>query len=353
MPRRYGRMFLRGKPGLFILVSIIGIGLFLAYYTLGGSSTKSSKYSMYKKLQRPGKFPSYQVQKDNKGFSDQVFRKNIRMNQLPRPVQPPADWSARRNFGGMKNNYHEMPRNERHDSDEDYADNKEMTNSKFKLYTEVDETMMPLFQKLQRLVHLDLKGAPPKIEYLEKILPLLTKLGATGLLIEYEDMFPYTGELSMLAAENAYSTKDISRLLLACKNNNLEVIPLVQTFGHMEFVLKYPEYQHLREHESMPQVISPLFDESYTLISKMVQQILAVHPDVEYLHIGSDEVYGLGQGKTHELIAKGKEQVEIFLEHVVKVANLVKSIRQSIHLIMWDDELRQVHENLIEVSIFV
>jgi hexosaminidase len=55
-----------------------------------------------------------------------------------------------------------------------------------------------------RLVHLDLKGAPPKISYYEELFPILYKWGATGLLIEYEDMFPYWGELEELACKDAY-----------------------------------------------------------------------------------------------------------------------------------------------------
>ena len=37
----------------------------------------------------------------------------------------------------------------------------------------------------QRVVHLDLKGAPPLMSYLKSILPLLKEAGATALLVEY------------------------------------------------------------------------------------------------------------------------------------------------------------------------
>lgn len=85
-----------------------------------------------------------------------------------------------------------------------------------------------------RLVHLDLKGAPPKVSYLSEIFPLFRALGANGLLIEYEDMFPYEGPLRLLRAKYAYSPSEIKEILHLAGLNELEVIPLVQTFGHME-----------------------------------------------------------------------------------------------------------------------
>ena len=44
-----------------------------------------------------------------------------------------------------------------------------------------------------RIVHFDLKGAPPSIDYMKKVVTMSKHLGATGVLIEYEDMFPWSG----------------------------------------------------------------------------------------------------------------------------------------------------------------
>ena len=48
----------------------------------------------------------------------------------------------------------------------------------------------PLYIPPQRIIHLDLKGAPPSIPYLKKVLTMSQELGATGVLVEWEDMFP-------------------------------------------------------------------------------------------------------------------------------------------------------------------
>ena len=67
-----------------------------------------------------------------------------------------------------------------------------------------------------------------------------------SILSEYEDTFPFHGELSPLAASHAYSETDIAAILAIAKECSLAVIPLVQTFGHFEFVLKHQQFLGLR-----------------------------------------------------------------------------------------------------------
>ena len=121
-------------------------------------------------------------------------------------------------------------------------------------------------KNLERFVHLDLKGAAPRIEYYRKLFPFLKQLGATGLLIEYEDMFPFTGRLAVIRHGLAYSKSDIEELLQLAKNSGFQVMPLLQVYGHLEYVLKLKEFMHLREDRRYPQVITPCLEESYRLL---------------------------------------------------------------------------------------
>lgn len=47
------------------------------------------------------------------------------------------------------------------------------------------------FIPLRRIVHLDLKGAPYKPKYFTELFSLFNRMKATGILLEWEDMFPF------------------------------------------------------------------------------------------------------------------------------------------------------------------
>jgi hypothetical protein len=119
----------------------------------------------------------------------------------------------------------------------------------------ITEEMQKILNKLDRIVHIDMKGAAPKPDYFKEFIPFIKKYGATGILIEYEDMFPFTGRLEVVKHGNAYSKDDIKLILQLAKDNNLTVMPLVQTYGHLEWVLKHKDFAHLRENPEFPQGI--------------------------------------------------------------------------------------------------
>jgi len=218
----------------------------------------------------------------------------------------------------------------------------------------------------QRLVHFDLKGGPLKKSYFLKILPMLKMLGASGILLEYEDMFPFNGILSSIAAKNAYSRKDLVEILQAANSLDLNVIPLVQTFGHLEFALKVKEFYHLREVPETPQSLCPSLNSSFTFISEMLRQVIEVHTlsqeqqnqimnrkdetssfrsiaKLTHIHIGCDEVFQLGECSR----CRDKIHDQLFLDHVYNVAALIRKKWPDLKVIIWDDQLRQISlENL-------
>ncbi|KAM8961740.1 hexosaminidase D-like [Pelodytes ibericus] len=203
-----------------------------------------------------------------------------------------------------------------------------------------------------KLVHLDLKGAAPRIPYFQQVFPLLQKLGANGVLIEYEDMFPFSGELEALKSPYAYSEADIEKILQLAKINNLEVVPLVQTFGHMEYVLKHEKFRGLREVERYPNSLNPHNAESLPLVKKILSQILDKHPMSSWVHIGADEVYHLGEGQDSKawLNSNKGDLGKMFLDFIKQVVGFLHDRYPDKQQIIWDDMLRKLSIDTIKVS---
>lgn len=206
----------------------------------------------------------------------------------------------------------------------------------------------------QKLVHLDLKGAPPRAEYLHRLLELLAQLEVDGLLLEYEDMFPYEGQLKLLqaTAQPAYSPQEVLSLQEAARSKGMEVVPLIQTFGHMEFVLKHPSMRSLREVAHCVGTLNPHQDDGLKLVMEMLRQVVELHPGLETLHIGADEVYMLGEGEESKswLASPGRTVEQLFLSHVTKVAKAVKEAWPQMRIIMWDDMMRGMSQDTLRGS---
>ncbi|VDM58435.1 unnamed protein product, partial [Angiostrongylus costaricensis] len=194
------------------------------------------------------------------------------------------------------------------------------------------------------IVHFDLKGAPPKAGYFLRLLELTAKSGATGVLIEWEDMFPWSGELEIVRSTNAYKVSEVQGILRKARNLGLEVIPLVQTFGHMEWILKHEKFRALRENDNYPQVICIGSENSVKLVKKIISQVVNVHKPfgIKRFHIGADEAFQFGVcNKSQKLARKLGSSSQLAIEYLGTIANYVKNITNGATILAWHDMVKQ------------
>jgi hexosaminidase len=119
----------------------------------------------------------------------------------------------------------------------------------------------------------------------------------------------------------------------------------------LEFVLKLEPYVSLREVRRYPQVVCPTNNRSTELIRDMIDQIMELHPDIKYLHIGSDEVYHIGVCPLcQDRMSRTNIDVShLFLQHVKSVAKYVVDTHH-VKPLMWDDEFRKLDARTIRNS---
>ena len=142
-----------------------------------------------------------------------------------------------------------------------------------------------------------------------------------------------------MKCQDAYTKDDIKEFLSLAKKNDLTVIPLVQTFGHMEFVLKHKDFSHLRETPKITNSVCPLKNASAALVKSIISDILRLHPDAKWIHMGGDEVWNL---KTcNKCKESQKTHSDLFLHHMLPIFKYVKEATNGhVQPIIWDDMMR-------------
>ncbi|RCN43936.1 hypothetical protein ANCCAN_10051 [Ancylostoma caninum] len=196
-------------------------------------------------------------------------------------------------------------------------------------------------------------GAPPRPSYFKQLLTLFDELGADGVLIEWEDMFPYEGALGKIKNGNAYSLNEALEILQHAESLGLSVIPLVQTIGHLEWILKTKEFSNLRENSSYPMVACIGDPSALELILDSVNQVLTLHSKIKvpYIHIGADELYQMGQCEADQKILPvkyGNNTKRLVFDFINNIASHINQHHPKTKVLMWFDELKNTDHTLIK-----
>jgi len=111
-----------------------------------------------------------------------------------------------------------------------------------------------------------------------------------------------------------------------------------------QFLLKHDEWRLLREVESFPSSICPSNPRTLPVVKSLIRQIVSFHPDIQYLHIGSDEVWHLGLCSvcTKRAAASKYAKSSLYLEHILAIAQYIQETYPYLKIIIWDDMLRSI-----------
>jgi len=145
----------------------------------------------------------------------------------------------------------------------------------------------------QRACHYDTKHHQDKGEYVEGFIRDLARYKINMLVWEWEDKFLYPSHPE-IGAPGAFTMEEMQAFTRYAKKYHVQLVPLVQGLGHVSYILKWPQYSHLREIPASNWEFCPLKDESYELLSDLWKDAMEATPGSEYIHIGSDETYELG-----------------------------------------------------------
>jgi hexosaminidase len=193
-----------------------------------------------------------------------------------------------------------------------------------------------------RGVHLDLKGFPPTFERLMTLLEVFAAARYNALLIEWEDMFPWTVD-ERFRCETAYTQQQVKTFCRQAVEMGFELVPLVQCLGHVETPLRLPDYAHMREMPHRADVLNPLAKGARDLIGSMVEDVLALMPALRYFHLGGDEAWSFGTHPDTKAYIEAHGAGALYMHHVGPLLDnlLERGIRPLLWhdmMIHWDDD---------------
>jgi hexosaminidase len=197
-----------------------------------------------------------------------------------------------------------------------------------------------------RGVHLDLKGYLPDFSSLEDIFKTLGEYKINTVLLEYEDKIKYHSHPA-ISASNALTHEQVRSLIKTATDYGISIIPLIQSLGHAEYILKGDRYANLRERPDSFQQLCPSREESFRLIGDLVEEILDLHHDSEFFHIGGDETRHLGECSDCRKYAEEHGKYTLYAEYLSKIAKNIISRGKT--PVLWDDMITRHAPDLISL----
>lgn len=111
----------------------------------------------------------------------------------------------------------------------------------------------------------------------------------------------------------------------------IEVIPCMQTLGHLAAYLEWPESGDVKE---TAQVLDVDSEETYKFIEDMIVASMSQLRS-KRIHIGMDEAFGLGRSDRKLRKYGLRSQIDLFLDHLGKVAKICD--RLGYRPMIWND----------------
>jgi len=192
----------------------------------------------------------------------------------------------------------------------------------------------PSFEKNGAMFDMS-RNAVMRPETVKFILCRMALMGLSTFMLYTEDTYevenwPYFGHM-----RGRYTKAEIKDLDAYALKLGIELVPCIQTLGHMEMALKWAAHAPLRD---SLEVLLVGEEETYRLIDDMFRTISECFT-TRRIHVGMDESESMGHGRyfTKHGYRPG---FDIFCEHLNRVTELAE--KYGFHMMMWCDMIMKM-----------
>jgi hexosaminidase len=182
--------------------------------------------------------------------------------------------------------------------------------------------------------HLDLRIQVMPMPALRTLAKKLSESGINTLVMEWEGTYPFEKH-PLIPNRYAYTKAEIVGFIKYCNVLGIDVIPLQQSFGHVEYILRHERYKELREDQKDYSQVCPLqTKQDSALFSDLYTELASTHTS-KYIHIGGDETYLLGHDERCRLKAEKIGKSRLYIDYIRMLCEIV--IKMGKRPVLWAD----------------
>jgi len=182
--------------------------------------------------------------------------------------------------------------------------------------------------------HIDLRIQVMTIDALKAFALKLSKAGVNTIIMEWEGTFPFEKH-PLISNRYAYTKAEVASFIKYCADLKIDVIPLQQSFGHVEYILRNDRYKDLREDQKDFSQVCPLqTEQDKALFTDLYTELAAMHPS-KYIHIGGDETYLLGHDERCRLKAAKEGKSKLYIDYIKTLCDIVIKLGKT--PVLWAD----------------
>lgn len=189
--------------------------------------------------------------------------------------------------------------------------------------------MISDFQRIGTMIDCS-RNAVMNLKTIKKWIDITSSVGYNTLLLYMEDVYTIDNHAYFGYMRGRYSFEELKEIDDYAFSKQMEVIPCIQTLGHLETFLRLPDSQDVRDCQGVlltkEEKTYQLIDDAFLFLSKTFRS--------KVINIGMDEAYYMTCGKFREKHAESNRE-EVFFEHLDRVSQLGK--KYDLQLIMWGD----------------
>lgn len=166
------------------------------------------------------------------------------------------------------------------------------------------------------VLHLDFNSVQMRKECVIDCLRTAAAAGYNAVLWEVEDKIRWE-TCPECVRPDAFAKEEFRSILDEADRLGLRPIPLMQTFGHAEYVLAHEKYAHLREDPDFPGCYCTSNPEALAFQRRLLHEYLELFGDrVKDFHLGGDEAIVFGTCPA----CRTQNRLELYARHLKAVA---------------------------------